>query len=459
MNKNFLWGASSSSFQSEGMWKKAGQGPSVIEIEQHGNLQSFQIGVDFYHHYKNDIKLMKEAGLKAFRFSISWSRVFPTGTGKPNAVGVNFYRNLITELAKAKIEPIVTIYHFDYPLALVKKYGGWISRKSIADYLYYCNFLFKEFGNTVKYWVTINEQDHIVKIPQRLGFKHGGFKEHMQDCYQANHYMSIASSLAIKLCHTILPKAKIGPAVSYQPYYPATEKTQDIEAAKTANLLTQKYILDLQCKATYSKKFQNYLKEKSIHLKLKPDDFKCLKEGKPDFIGINYYSSNIVKFLPSESNKGEIEGKPIPKKEYGLYAIQNDPTLPTTKWGWTIDPKGLRIALEQIYEQYHLPILITENGYGDEDKFLGGNITDSSRIKYLKDHINELIKAINENIPVMGYCIWSFTDVISGHNGSDKRYGLIYVDKNMNRIPKQSFNFYKNIIRRLNGDVTHEHQN
>lgn len=451
MENNILWGASSSSFQAEGMWRKAGQGKSVIGLDQPHNLQAFKQGADFYHHYKEDIRLMQKAGLTAFRFSISWTRIFPKGVGKINQQGVQFYHQVISTLKTAKIEPIVTIYHFDYPLALIKQYGGWTNRQSINDYVNYCEFLFKEFGQDVKYWITINEQDHIVKIPARLGFKDNNFNKHLTQCYQANHYMSVASATAIKLCHTLLPHAQIGPALSYQPYYPASYKAKDVQAAKMVDLLTQKYILDLQCKGIYSKEFKSYLNNKQITLDVQKRDLHLLRDNSPDFIGVNYYSSNIVSYLPADGQQGKIVGTPIPKKEYGLYEIKNDPELPTTKWGWTIDPKGLSDALVQLNRQYHLPILISENGYGDEDKMTNEHqIIDQNRIDYLQAHLNEVVKSVNNHIPIIGYCIWSFTDLVSGHNGSNKRYGLVYVDAEMKRTPKQSFTFYHDFIKNFN---------
>ena len=453
MNQQILWGAGSSSFQAEGMWEQAGQGKSVITLDQPNNLDAFKKGSDFYHHYLEDIALMKKAGLTSFRFSISWPRVLPEGTGKVNKAGLDFYRKIIKALKQNQIEPIVTIYHFDYPMALIDKYGGWTDRQSIDDYVAYCKLLFQEFGMDVKYWTTINEQDHVVKIPTRLGFKDHDFSKHMGACYQANHNMSVASALAIKLCHEMLPDAKIGPALSYQPYYPATNNTLDLKAAKTADLLTQKYILDLQCKGVYSKEFQTYLKNKGIKLDILASDLKILHNNPPDYLGVNYYSSSIVSYLPAGKKLGQIEGQPVPKKEYGLYEIKNDPNLPTTKWGWTIDPQGLRAALVQLFQGYHLPMIVTENGFGDEDHVHNKQINDDERISYLKAHLRELLKAVQSGVPVLGYCIWSFTDLVSGHNGSSKRYGLVYVDRNMNRIPKKSFYFYQNFISRMNEGV------
>lgn len=190
-----------------------------------------------------------------------------------------------------------------------------------------------------------------------------------------------------------------------------------------------------------------------VKLEIPADDLKILQANQPDFLGVNYYSSNIVSNLPADEKQGIIEGSPIPKKEYGLYEIKNDPKLPTTKWGWTVDPKGLRVALTNLYQTYHLPILICENGYGDEDEINNQQINDDQRISYLKAHLKELLNAIHAGVPVLGYCIWSFTDLVSGHNGNNKRYGLVYVDNQMKRIPKKSFKFYQDFIKQMNGDV------
>lgn len=448
MKEKFMWGASSSSFQSEGMWEKDGQGKSVISLMPNANI-IFKNGVDFYHHYQEDISLMKKLGLTAFRFSISWTRIFPNGTGKINQNGVDFYHQVINTLKANNIEPIVTIYHFDYPLALVKKYKGWVSRQSIVDYVNYCNFLFEEFGAQVRYWITINEQDHVVKIPSRLGLK-GDFNDNLKACYQANHNMSVANAEAIKLCHKLVKNSKIGPALSCQPYYPATNNKEDVEAANWVDLLTQRYILDLQCKGEYSDQFRRYLKVHNIELNYQKSDFKLIQDNQPDFIGINYYSSNIVKSLALEKHHKMISGYPVPQKEYGFYQIKHNPSLPITKWGWTIDPSGLKAILTSIYGQYHIPLLVTENGLGEEENS-DQAIDDQRRINYLRDHITAMEEAKNNGVKVLGYCVWSFTDVVSGHNGLSKRYGLISVDSKYRRTPKQSYYFYQKLIDQKDG--------
>ena len=458
--KDFLWGAAISSFQAEGNWKKDGQGPSVIDqTRKEDNTTSFDDGVDFYHRYHDDIRLMKELGLKAFRLSISWTRVFPTGNGKPNLAGIEFYKNVIHELKQNGIEPIVTIYHFDYPTQLVEQYGGWISRKSIQDYENYATYLFKELGDEVKYWITINEQDHVVKMPERLGIGDGkaDFSDHKQEAYVANHNMCVASARVIAKCHQLLPNAKIGPALSYQAYYPATDQPEDVLAADDLATLTQNYILDLQCRGHYNPIFKKYLVDRGIFPDFPTTDLELLKENRPDFIGINYYSTDDVSSLSAQQKFGKTEGLPVPNKEYGIYAKTKNRTLPTTKWGWTIDSVGLRIALQRLYHDYELPILITENGFSNEESLEKHDgvttVSDLKRISYLHDHIKAVHEVISSGIPVLGYCVWTLMDVISGHSGMNKRYGLIYVDrdnddlKQLKRIKKASFYWYQSVIK------------
>lgn len=457
---DFLWGAAISSFQAEGNWKRDGQGPSVIDkTRKEDNTTNFDDGVDFYHRYHEDIQLMKELGLKAFRLSISWTRVFPTGNGKPNLAGIEFYKHVVHELIKNGIEPIITIYHFDYPTQLVEQYGGWISRKSIQDYENYATYLFKVLGDEVKYWITINEQDHVVKMPERLGIGNGkaDFSNHKKEAYIANHNMCVASARVIEKCHQLLPHAKIGPALSYQAYYPATDQPEDVLAADDLATLTQNYILDLQCRGHYNPIFKKYLVDRGIFPAFPTNDLEILKSNQPDFIGVNYYSTDDVSYLSAQQKFGETGGLPIPNKEYGIYSKTKNRTLPTTKWGWTIDSVGLRIALQRLYHDYELPILITENGFSNkeslEKQFGVTTVSDLKRISYLHDHIKAVHEAASSGIPVFGYCVWTLMDVISGHSGMDKRYGLIYVDrdnenlKSQQRIKKASFYWYQSVIK------------
>lgn len=456
---NFLWGAGISSFQAEGDWRKNGQGRSVIEYtRKEKNTTNFEAGVDFYHHYKEDIKLMKEMGLRAFRISISWTRIFPNGKGKVNRSGVEFYHSVINQLKENHIDPIVTMYHFDYPQALIDEYGGWLDRRSVIDYKNYASFLFNEFGDQVKYWITINEQDHVIKMPDRLGMINAGsYSDTEKEAYIANHNMCVASAEAFNLCHLLLPKAMIGPALSYQVYYPASDNPADVLAADDLSLINQNYLLDLQCRGEYGAVFTKYLVDRGIYPRFPESDLKILKQNCPDFIGVNYYSTDDVTYLASNGKFGKTKGLPIPSQENGVFKKEKNKVLKSTKWGWAIDSIGLRIALQRLYRDYNLPILITENGYSEIEKVsnVDGNetINDKDRIIYLKKHIQSVHEVISEGIPILGYCVWTFMDVISGHSGMNKRYGLVYVNredsdlKDMKRIKKRSYFWYQKVIK------------
>lgn len=453
---NFLWGAATSSFQVEGAWNDDGKGLSVIDMKKKDStITDFTVASDHYHMYKKDIKLMAELGLKAYRFSVAWTRIFPNGRGEINRKGVEFYNNLINELLKYGIEPILTIYHFDYPQKLVEEYGGWISRKSIEDYVNYACFLFKTFGDRVKYWLTINEQDHVMRMPYRLGIKEKDKKVAEKLGYQACHNMCVATAKTIENFRKLLPRCKIGPAVSYSMVYPATNKPEDILASRDCMLVRYNYLLDLHCKGKYSPPYWKYLQDRNLTPTIYENDEKLLTENKPDFIGINYYATSTVRYFPAtdENPIGTKFGKLLPEGESGIYMkIRND-NLKTTDWGWEIDPIGLRLCLKELYDRYELPLLITENGLGAHDKLENNEIVnDDYRIDYLRQHIEQVKLAINEDIPVIGYCVWSFMDLVSGHDGFDKRYGLVYVNredfdlKDLRRIKKKSFYWYKRVI-------------
>ena len=452
--KQFLWGASSSSFQFEGAMKEGGRGPSVIDgFRLNDSVTDFEHGSNHYHLWKEDIALANEAGLKSYRFSISWTRIFPHGSGAINPEGIRFYDELINELIKYKIEPVVTIYHFDYPQGLVDEYGGWTNRRSIEDYVNYCRFLFETYGDRVKYWLTINEQDHVFRIAPRLGLT-GKEENFRQLQYQANHHMCVASARAFALCREMIPGAKIGPALSYMPIYPATSAPQDIMAAADMESLMMSYLCELQCRGKYGIRFMKYLSDRNAVPDIQSGDMELMRDNPPDFLGINYYTTICVEYNPPtvENVIGRIEGALIPAAEYGIYKTVKNPHLPMSKFGWAIDASGIRLLLENLYERYNLPLMITENGLGALDNFENKTVKDDYRIAYLQEHLKQIHLAMATGVEVIGYNLWSFIDLVSGREGSSKRYGLVYVNrdefdlKDMKRYKKDSFYWYQKII-------------
>ncbi|WP_440897658.1 glycoside hydrolase family 1 protein [Amphibacillus sp. Q70] len=454
---DFLWGASTSSFQIEGAATTDGKGLSVIDVmEKQPDITDFSIAADHYHHLEEDVALMADMGLKVYRFSISWTRIFPQGNGEVNQAGVDFYNRLIDALKKYQIEPLVTIYHFDYPQALVDQYGGWLSRQSITDYHRYATFLLKTFGDRVKYWLTINEQDHVIRFPSRLGIKECTYAEQLRLGYQANHHMCLATARVIQTFHELGMTGKIGPAVSYSWIHPYSANPMDVLASKDATIIKNNYLLDLHCKGKYNKVFWRYLEERHYLPKIEAGDMELLRENPPTMIGVNYYYSETVKAFPTSSEYpiGYHKETPLPTAEAGIFEVVNNEQLSATDWGWEIDPIGLRLTLRELYDRYELPLIITENGIGAYDKLEADDkIQDDYRIDYLQKHLQQLQLAITEGVDILGYCAWSFMDLVSGRNGMEKRYGFVYINrddfdlKDLRRVKKQSFYWYQKVIR------------
>jgi len=460
---DFLWGAASAAYQVEGAWNEDGKGLSIWDKFVRIPGKTFKgtngdVAVDHYHRYKEDIALMAEMGLKAYRFSVSWPRIFPKGKGEINRKGLEFYNNVINELKKNNIEPILTIYHWDLPQALQDEYGGWESREIVEDFRNYCVTLFKEFGDRVKYWVTLNEQNIFTRFGYQTAMHPPGLKD-PKLFYQVNHHANLANAIAIKEFRKYVPDGKIGPSFAYSPAYATTSKPEDIIAAENAEEFLSHWWLDVYVWGTYPKATWNYLTKAGLAPEVYESDFELLKEGKPDFIGVNYYQSTTFEKNPLDGvtmegrfnntgKKGTMEDTGIP----GLFKTVKNDHLERTNWDWNIDPQGLRIALRRLTNRYGLPILISENGLGEYDKVEDGAIVDDYRIDYIRTHIKAIQEAITDGTEVLGYCIWSFTDLLSWLNGFQKRYGLVYVNQHeegehdLRRMKKKSFYWYKEII-------------
>ncbi|SKA74082.1 6-phospho-beta-glucosidase [Clostridium sp. USBA 49] len=453
--KNFLWGASTSAYQVEGAWNEDGKGLSVIDVKENPEGTSdYKVAADHYHRYKEDIALMAEMGLKAYRFSIAWTRIYPNGTGEINKKGIEFYNNLINELLKYNIEPIVTMYHFDLPYALQQK-GGWSNRETIDAFENYAKTLFENFGDRVKYWLTINEQNMMILHGTAIGTVDPNMENPEKELYQQNHHMLLAQAKAIKLCHKMCPNAKIGPAPNIVSIYPASSKPEDIIAAHNWSSIRNWLYLDMAVFGRYNSIAWSYMEEKGYTPTILEGDMEILKDAKPDFIAFNYYSTETVaeskgNDLDKMSRKGD---QHIVIGEPGVYAGALNPNLQETDFGWFIDPVGFRTTLREINERYNLPLLVTENGLGAYDKLEEGDIiNDDYRIDYLRKHIEQAKLAITDGVNLIGYCPWSAIDLVSTHQGIRKRYGFIYVNrdefdlKDLRRIKKKSFYWYKKVI-------------
>ncbi|AGB18325.1 6-phospho-beta-glucosidase [Thermoanaerobacterium thermosaccharolyticum] len=468
--EGFLWGGATAANQCEGAYNEGGKGLSTADILtsgsrttprritpvlEEGTYYPSHEAIDFYHRYKEDIKLFAEMGFKVFRMSIAWTRIFPNGDdAEPNEEGLKFYDNVFAELKKYNIEPLVTISHYEAPYNLTKKYNGWADRKVIDFYVKYCETIFKRYKDVVKYWLTFNEINALTMPFGTFGagamMPPEGNREltnvslnNDQIRFQALHHQFVASAKAVKLGHEINKDFKIGCMIAYMCTYPLTCNPEDVLLAQQKDNLNNFLCSDVQVRGAYPNYAKRYFKENNIDIIMEENDEKVLKEGRVDFYAFSYYSSSCV------------SAKHVNNKTGGnIFSGIKNPYLKESEWGWQIDPKGLRWALNNIYNRYQIPIMVVENGLGAVDTVEeDGSINDDYRIEYLREHIKEMKEAIADGVDLIGYTPWGCIDLVSGTTGEmEKRYGFIYVDKDnegkgtLKRIPKKSFYWYKKVI-------------
>lgn len=462
--EGFLWGGAVAANQCEGAYLEGGKGLSPVDIlpdSAHGRWAALENplkaleteyefypsheSIDFYHRYKEDIKLLAEMGFKCFRTSICWARIFPNGDDlQPNEKGLKFYDDLFDECKKYGIEPVVTINHFDTPVELLKKYNGWKDRRCIDFYLRFCEVIFKRYKSKVKYWMTFNEINMILHIP----FFGGGIditKEEnpLQVKYQAAHHQLVASAMATKMGHKIDPENKIGCMLAAGQTYAYSCNPDDVW--KSIEKDREGYFfIDVQSRGYYPSYSKRFFKENNINIEFQDGDTEVLKENTVDYIAFSYYSSRLTSANPE--NNSTTEGN--------VFETMKNPYLKASEWGWQIDPLGLRITMNEIYDRYQKPLFIVENGLGAVDTIeKDGSINDDYRIDYLRDHIREMKEAVLDGVELLGYTPWGCIDLISAGTGEmKKRYGFIYVDRDnngngtLNRSKKKSFDWYKKVI-------------
>lgn len=450
---DFLWGASTSAYQVEGASAEDGKGPSVQDIKTlPPGTADFTVASDHYHRFREDIALMAEMGLKAYRFSIAWTRIYPQGNGPVNVRGLQHYSEVIDTCLAHGLTPIVTMYHFDLPAALDAA-GGWNNRATIDAFVQYARTLFEQFGDRVKYWLTINEQNMMVLCGDAVGTV-GNQEEARRTLYQQNHHMLLAQAQAVALCHSLVPDARIGPAPNICSIYPRTCAPEDVLAAQDFEALRNWLYLDAAVYGTYNPTAWNILRRKGVEPTILSADREILKAGKPDFLAFNYYNTITVQAPQNTPDMQTTHDQQTGTTEPGFYEGVVNPYLGRTRFGWEVDPVGFRTTLRAVYERYRLPLLVTENGLGDCDSLdADGTVTDDYRIEYLQAHIAQMQRAVEDGVEIIGYCPWSALDLISTHEGIRKRYGFIYVNRtdektlDLRRIPKKSFYWYRDVIR------------
>ena len=471
--KEFLWGGATAANQCEGAYDEDGRGLASVDVIPYGedrfkvargemkmlecddsHLYPAHYGIDFYHRYKEDIKLFADMGLKCFRFSIAWTRVIPDGDGEVCDKGLDFYEAVVDECLKYGIEPLITINHFDAPINLINKFGGWKDARMIDAFLKLCEALFKRLGNKVKYWLTFNEINMLLHLPfmgAGILFEEG--EEKNQVLYTAAHHELLASAKAVIVAHKMMPDAMVGCMLAAGQFYPFSCNPDDVYKGMEADR-DNYFFTDVQARGEYPVWALKRMEKANVKLTISEEDKKILKEGTVDFISFSYYSSRCVSADP-EVCKNYAKGNAV-------FASVKNPYLKASEWGWQIDPLGLRITCNTLYDRYNKPLFIVENGLGAKDIIEDGKIHDTYRIDYMREHIKAMNAVINEDgIPLLGCTFWGIIDLVSASTGEmSKRYGMIYVDKddkvegNYKRLKKDSFFWYQKVIKTLGEDLS-----
>lgn len=468
--KGFLWGGATAANQYEGAYNEDGKGLSIQDICPHGikgeltqeptkdNLKL--IATDFYHRYEEDIRLMAEMGFKVFRMSIAWTRIFPLGDEEtPNEKGLAFYDRVFDTCRQYGIEPLVTLSHYETPLHLARTYDGWRDRRMIQFFERYAKTVFTRYRDKVKLWLTFNEINSALSCPfLSAGVLTPKDKLSEKDLWQILHNECVAGALAVRLCHEIIPDAKIGCMMIETPVYPYTCNPDDLLALLEYEHRTDT-ILDLQAKGRYPKHALRRMERAGYCLDMGEEDLRILAENPVDFISLSYYMSKCLSAAPE--NKGKTVSGNV------LSGGLKNPYLQVTEWGWQIDPKGLRYVLNRLYDRYELPLFVVENGLGAIDQLVTDEngektVLDDYRIAYLNEHLHQLSQAIElDGVDVMGYTSWGCIDLVSASTAElRKRYGYVYVDRNddgsgtLARYRKKSFYWYRDVIG-SNGEIIH----
>ncbi len=468
--ENFLWGGATAANQYEGAWQADGKGISTAEVVMKaekrtemnlGNITLADIevaiadatdenypkrrGVDFYHRFEEDLALMHELGIKAFRLSLAWTRIFPNGDETtPNEAGLAFYDKVFDKMAEYGIEPVVTLSHYESPIYLTVTRNGWLDRATIADFNRFTETVFKRYKGKVTYWLTFNEINTGTFGFHETGVVDAGlpFDEQLQLRYQALHHQFVASAIATKQLHEIDPDAQIGSMLARMQTYAATPNPADVQAAQLADELNL-FFTDVQVRGEYPEYMNRYFATHGIKIDMAAEDEAILLANPVDFLSFSYYMTTVT-----SATDGEAE-------TLGNMATGGrNPYLAASDWGWQIDPVGLRITLNELWDRYRVPLFIVENGLGAVDEIAAdGQIHDQYRIDYLRQHIEQMREAIIDGVDLMGYTMWGIIDLVSFSTSEmSKRYGVVYVDQDdagngtLNRQKKDSFDWYQRVI-------------
>lgn len=463
--EHFLWGGAMTASQCEGAWDEDGKGICLPDLlRNRGGARKDKInvemttgeirqaledkdsyfprrkGIDFYHTYRDDIRLLKELGINSFRTSINWARIFPNGDDKqPNEAGLRFYENVVDEFLKNGIEPVITLSHYEMPLHLPLTYKGWYSRDMIPLFLKYCKTVMERLKGKVHYWIPVNEINLIMQESfLHLGVPSDQVENVMEAKYRALHHELLAVCELTWLAKEIDPENKIGAMVTSQLAYPKTCSPEDTLAALLHNQ-RENYFLDVLTRGRYPNSMFRFFEEQGFDIDYRETDETILHYGKADFIGLSYYFCRTV-----DRDSVRNLRNPDLDNEY----------LKRNEWGWSMNPIGLRYTLNELYDRYQLPIFLLEFGLGAHDTVENGQIHDTERIRYMKDHLLQLKESLYDGVPVIGALMWAPIDIVSNSSAEmSKRYGVVYVDLDDEghgsgkRIKKDSFYWFQNVIR------------
>jgi 6-phospho-beta-glucosidase len=476
----FYWGGATASNQSEGAWQQDGKGETCTDHLTAGTkdiprrftkkihpelVYPSHFAVDHYNQYENDIKLLAEMGFKMYRFSINWTRIFPNGDDEfPNQRGLDHYKKVINCCRKYNIEPLITMFHYEFPYHLTEKWNGWQDRRTIDCFVKYTTTIMTEYQDLVKYWLTFNEINtplmgagitiSLGMNPETEDLSFGNANEingaEATKIVNGIHNQFLASARTVIEGRKINPNFQFGCMIASNVVYPYSCKPDDVMAAWQQQQTTNYYCGDVMIRGTYASFTKSYLKKLNATLDIQSDDEKILKEGHTDFYSFSYYMSGCATTDMAILNQNK-----------NIFSTAKNPYLEASEWGWQIDPEGLRYYLNETYNRYQVPMIIVENGLGAKDRLIDGTVHDEYRIDYLRKHIESIHKAIEDGVEVMGYLMWGCIDLTSNSTGEmSKRYGFIYVDMNdkgegtLARYKKDSFYWYQKLIKTNGTDLT-----
>lgn len=456
---DFLFGAASASYQVEGAWDQDGKGPTNWDEFCKIPGKTFEgtngdVAVDHYNRYQEDIKLMADMGLESYRFSISWARIFPKGTGEINQLGIDFYNNLIDECLRYGIVPFVTLYHWDLPLTLEKQ-GGWLNEETLDAYVDYALLCFKEFGDRVKHFITFNEMVIFTGLGYLSGQHPPGLENEHKKYFQATHNVFYAHARAVIEYKKLNLFGEIGLSHVFSPAFAVDDSEENQFAAMHANQYGLHWFFDPVLQGEYPKYVVEQLESCGLAPEWTEQQLATIKQAAPlnDFMGLNYYQPQRVEKVQAideeTAHDPDSPGAPGNASFDNVYRSVMMDDKKYTKWGWEISPQGMLDGLDMLKHHYgQIKLYITENGLGDEDPIIEGEICDIPRINFISQHLVALKTSISRGVHIKGYFAWSVIDLLSWLNGYKKQYGFIYVDHNngLARKKKASFHWYQSVI-------------